>query len=467
MKLYLEILAGVLPGLFVLVLILVLCRVCCRSRRQQITLHPTIDPAQNRDIEKALTRHTSRVASYALSSKSSVRFHQLYQDSIAPVEAQEIVAFSWIQHPELITEATENGWSRFAFNDMLHRTGSGSWEAPPGSSELMQAVRLNPSDSKGSNGSSSSNNNSDHSNLLSGVRMRLPLPGPVLNGFPFPQEAYYEVSIIYLKPHEEHKHKWYARASKKAKEPVEGDRSRLIVSASNRVDDAIKAIREQVAEKRNEEEEEKEGKKKGHTYKHVVIAMGLSAEVRMIKPGLPGMYPGSIGFHSDGSVYLDGMKLAIESDKKAWADPERVIGCGYDPAKKRVFFTLDSRIIHTINCTSQTYASPLFPVLASNTDTMLLVNLGQARFQYKPANAKRTPNPCFLRTNSAESDTSNTGFGYDDDSGDLFSVGRVDSTWSRMNSIKRSGPLFVDGVSTPTNFDHDDADFFEIPLKDC
>lgn len=303
MKFYLAILAGVLPGLFVLALIVILCRVCCRGRRQQITLHPTIETTQRGDIEKALTRHASHVNSHALSSKSSLRFQQLYHDAIAPVEAQEITYFSWMQHPELITEATENGWSRFAFNDMLHRMGSGSWEAPPGSSELMQAVRLNPAD-----------NSSDHSNLLSGVRMQLPLPGPVLNGLPFPQEAYFEVTIIYLKTQEEHKHKWYAKASKRAKEPVEGYKSRLIDNGSNRVDEAIKAIREQVAEQKKEEEEEREireGKKKGHKNKRVVISIGLSAEVRMAKPGLPGMYPGSIGFHSDGSVYLDGMYKSV------------------------------------------------------------------------------------------------------------------------------------------------------------
>jgi hypothetical protein len=298
MKLFLEILAGVLPGLFLLVLILVFYRVCCRGRRQQITLHPTIDPPQTRDVEKGLTWHASRVNSHALSSKSSLRFHQLYHDAVAPVEPQEVTPFSWAQHPKLITVATENGWSRFAFNDMLYRSGSGSWEAPRGSSELMQAVRLNPADTGG--------DNSEFSNLLSGVQMRLPLPGPVLNGLPFPQEAYFEVSIIYLKPHEEHRHKWYVRASKRAKDVIEGDRSRLIDSGSSRVDDAIKAIREQVAEKNKEEDEEKEGKQKGHKNRHVVISMGLSSEVRMAMPGLPGMYPGSIGFHSDGSVYLDG-----------------------------------------------------------------------------------------------------------------------------------------------------------------
>jgi hypothetical protein len=161
------------------------------------------------------------------------------------------------------------------------------------------------------------------------------------------------------------------------------------------------------------------------------------------------------------------MQLSMESDKKAWADPDRVIGCGFDPSKKKVFFTVDSKVVHSINCNSQTYASPLFPVLASNTDTMLLVNLGQAKFQYRPANAKRTPNPCFLRQNNYDSDTSNTGFGYDDDSADLFSVGQADSCWSRMDSIKKSDPLLNDVVTTPSDFDHDDSDFFEIPLKDC
>ncbi|PKU86847.1 hypothetical protein MA16_Dca027927 [Dendrobium catenatum] len=61
---------------------------------------------------------------------------------------------------------------------------------------------------------------------------------------------------------------------------------------------------------------------------------------------LPGTFPRSIGFHFDGSVYLDGRKL--ESEKEEWADVNRVIGCGFAPRKKNVLFTVDSQVVHVL-----------------------------------------------------------------------------------------------------------------------
>ncbi|XP_042506487.1 uncharacterized protein LOC122082782 [Macadamia integrifolia] len=57
---------------------------------------------------------------------------------------------------------------------------------------------------------------------------------------------------------------------------------------------------------------------------------------------LPGIYPGSIGFNSNGSVYLDGIKLVFEAEIAELESRDKVVGCGFDPSQKKVFFTVDS-----------------------------------------------------------------------------------------------------------------------------
>jgi hypothetical protein len=135
------------------------------------------------------------------------------------------------------------------------------------------------------------------------------------------------------------------------------------------------------------------------------------------------------------------MKLAYESDKSSWAGVDKVVGCGFEPARRKVYFTVDGQQVHKVSCNADAFSSPLYPVLASSFDVMALVNLGQNRFRYAPANARRTPNPCFLRSASLGGDGrsgSAAGLDFDDESGELFSMGRVDSGWTDASRVSKS-----------------------------
>lgn len=161
------------------------------------------------------------------------------------------------------------------------------------------------------------------------------------------------------------------------------------------------------------------------------------------------------------------MKLVFESEKAEWAEVNRVIGCGFDPSKKKVFFTVDSELKHVIHCNSDTYKAPLFPLISANADAMLLVNLGQSKFKYEPANARRTPNPCFIRSSSVDGGANTIGY---EDSRELFSMGRIDSEWGdavkksqSSSSSKKSNVNYNNDGSTVTDVDAD-SDLFEISL---
>lgn len=126
-----------------------------------------------------------------------------------------------------------------------------------------------------------------------------------------------------------------------------------------------------------------------------------------------------------------------------------MIGCGYDPWQKKVFFTVNGELLHLINCKSEEFGSPLYPTLAATPtthDITVVVNMGQSAFQYEAANAQRTPNPCFVGPVLYE------------DSKELFSIGRIDSQWLNRSSIK--GAVNNSRVS---NYDHE-SDLFEIVL---
>lgn len=133
------------------------------------------------------------------------------------------------------------------------------------------------------------------------------------------------------------------------------------------------------------------------------------------------------------------MKVVHESDTEEWGKPEKVIGCGYNPTQKKVFFTVDSQLVYEIHCKSEEFGSPLYPIIAANADITVLVNIGQSAFKYAPANLQRTPNPCFISPLISNSPL----LGYED-SKELFSMGRIDSEWlnaksnnNTVNSIKQ------------------------------
>nr|CAB3450372.1 unnamed protein product [Digitaria exilis] len=403
-------------------------------------------------------------------------------------------AFQWAEHPRLVTEAAENGWAQFVFSVAPpQRTKSNSssplwgtcpicdagtsrdmadaaaWELPTGSSERMQAVRLNPSSAAAAasstkkrlpsplRGDTDAGNNNPNPNALCIARMSLPLPGPPLAGAPFPQEAYLEITIIYLNTK---RPEWSAsRASRRGKDgsTSESDRVKLISFAPDAAKDPV------VQENRAAEQEKQ---------RHLVMSLGLAvASAAPARPSLAGTYASSIGFHSNGAVYLDGMKLVYESEKSSWAGVDKVVGCGFEPSKRKVFFTVDGQLVHAVSCNAEAFSSPLYPVLASSFDVMALVNLGQGKFRYAPANARRTANPCFVRAASgvdARGGGGSGSMGLDfDDSGELFSMGRVDSGWMETLRMAKSRKESVAGSGAASVGDPEgESDLFEISLRD-
>ncbi|KOM48986.1 hypothetical protein LR48_Vigan07g269000 [Vigna angularis] len=364
--------------------------------------------------------------------------------------------FNWDDHPYLVVDAVENGWSGFGFSNYKSNMPSPSkrssllgacaaaaaengreseaeisWEVCNGSAEYMQKVRLNPELKKVLH-----SNNSSNMSVASVIRTSLPLPGPPLGNYAFPQEAYFEITILCsgVGNHD-------SVVGKK-----EGEKTKLLIEdGSNGVCDL------------NMVEEVKLGQKEGGKSGSVMFSLGLTAGGG-VPLRVPGSYPRSIGFNSNGSVFLEGMKLVMESEKAQWIGSERVIGCGYDPRQKKVFFTLDSELVHVIHCQSEEFGTPLCPTLAANIDIQVLVNFGQSAFKYTPANAQRTPNPCFI---APLVNSPGATLGYDD-SKELFSMGRIDSQWHNRSANKANQPN--GNISQVLDFDDSEADLFEIVL---
>ncbi|EOA20972.1 hypothetical protein CARUB_v10001307mg [Capsella rubella] len=202
--------------------------------------------------------------------------------------------FLWTDHPALVTEAVENGWTRFGF--LVHATAplvtasspgsvllglcttAGSenpgvvitWEVSNGSVEFTQTIKFNQALKDTVNAK----------NPLMVLRAALPLPGPQLLSSTFPQEAYFEITILEI-----------LQRSRGGNvgcdvELVEGEKTKLFKSQG------LKHIKTREWDGENEE---------------AVLSLGLATggffsggETR-----LPGKFLASIGFQSDGSVYLD------------------------------------------------------------------------------------------------------------------------------------------------------------------
>lgn len=156
---------------------------------------------------------------------------------------------------------------------------------------------------------------------------------------------------------------------------------------------------------------------------------------------------------------FSGTKLVSESEKEEWGRVDKVIGCGYNPSQKKVFWTVDSELVHEIHCKTEEFGTPLYPTMAANSDMTILVNLGQSVFKYAPANLQRTPNPCFIGP-----PTNSPALGYED-SKELFSMGRIDSQWLNRSATRGQ---YIYGNSTNRGPDFDEVsegDLFEIVLE--
>ncbi|XP_047976189.1 uncharacterized protein LOC125218548 [Salvia hispanica] len=356
-------------------------------------------------------------------------------------------AFSWSEHPSLVTDAVENGWSRFAFaavvksspsvKSLLGACGNGGvevgWEVCEGSADFVQKIRLNPAGSS-----------------IAVVRAALPLPGPNLGNSSFPQEAYFEVTVVACGAREQ-------QAGRERRGGSEGDdKVKLIDEDFNAKNSpgSLNGGASSHSQRRRKGEEGIIGKNDAKT-EGVLLCVGLTG-VNPLPFRFPGTFPTSIAFNSTGSLSLDGTKLVAESEAGNWGRKDKVVGCGYNPGQRKVFFTVDSKVVHEVHCKTEDYCTPLYPTMAANGDTVVLVNLGQSPFSFGPANLQRSPNPCFMGASPA--------LGYED-SKELFSMGRIDSLWMQR-SAARSNNNTVSSIKSLQEYDQEsEGDLFEIVLE--
>ncbi|KAA8528509.1 hypothetical protein F0562_035864 [Nyssa sinensis] len=452
-------------GILFLLLIFFIRRRCCSFKQHRDFAEP------NNERTKSLQNGIAKLHHVSLDNNKSIKTN--YYVFRRSVSAKPF--FSWADHPSLVTDAVENGWSRFAFTTyssspsirstrtkFLGVCASGdrgkqmevdiSWEVCQGSADFMQKIRLNSGLKKMINTSNSS------MAATSVTKTALPLPGPPLGNSSFPQEAYFEITI-FSSLEDIHDHESSVGKVKVGKS--EGEKTKLIQETNSTAkanSESFVHVTSSCSHGNNKLEELKlAGKDDGSEI--VMLSVGLTGG-GALPLKLPGSYPGSIGFNSSGSVYLDGIKLEFESEKEEWGRTDKVIGCGYNPSQRKVFFTVDSELVHVIQCKSEEFGTPLYPTLAANIDIMVLVNFGQSVFKYAPANMQRTPNPCFIGPLAHS-----PALGYED-SKELFSMGRIDSQWLNRSTTKSNHNNGNNNKAL--EFDEEsEGDLFEIVLDSC
>ncbi|XP_076917161.1 uncharacterized protein LOC143607914 [Bidens hawaiensis] len=156
------------------------------------------------------------------------------------------------------------------------------------------------------------------------------------------------------------------------------------------------------------------------------------------------------------NVQDGGVKLSY-SESDQWGRTDTVIGCGYNPSEKKVYFTINAKLVRSVHCTTKEFETPLYPVLASNTYMTVLVNFGQSVFKYTQANLNRTPNPCFIKQRVSSPIIEF------EDSKELFSMRRVDVHWSDR-SIKRNSNFGSVNRGMSEYDESSEGDLFEIVL---
>ncbi|CAE6126760.1 unnamed protein product [Arabidopsis arenosa] len=448
--------AGILSVVVLSSLLVVFLRRWCCLRRSEITT-TAASPIRSNSFQARISKlhQTSLIHQLDTSDikrRGNIKNYSISRSATTGGFPSKPGLFIWTDHPALVTEAVDNGWTRFGF--ALHEpaplvtgtspgsvllglcTTAGSedpgvvitWEVSNGSVDFTQTIKFNQSFKETVNAVKP----------LMVLRGALPLPGPQLVSSAFPQEAYFEITILEITQRR------HGEGGDVSCELVEGEKTKLFKSQG------LKLVQRREWDGENEE---------------AVLSLGLATGGSLGAAGetrLPGKFPASIGFQSNGSIYLDGMKLVCESEKHEWAKENKVVGCGYDPRKKKVYFTVNSHLVHVINCKADEFGTPLYPTLASNTEATVLVNLGQSPFYYGPANAQRTSNPCAGAVAGLE------------DSKELFSIGRIDSHYlsnffiNRGNSDEIASGRTTVGNSHRRKLDYDeesDADLFEITLE--
>ncbi|KAJ8538103.1 hypothetical protein K7X08_014643 [Anisodus acutangulus] len=459
---------AVSSGVLVLIMVTIIKRRCCPRKPRE----SSSNSQKNQNLQNGISKlHHVSLQHLDRDGTKKTNYYVFKQGATSTKNF-----FNWSDHPSLVTDAVENGWSRFAFtayapspspsvrsarsllgscavgengNELFE--GDTSWEICQGSADLMQKIRFNCGIRK----------LSKSSNLMSAssvIKTTLPLPGPPLGNSSFPQEAYFEITI--LPNHEDN----LEIMGKVKEDKLDLEKIKLIrEDSSNSKANSESLVH--VTSSHHRHQKIQESKENFKSDQFIVLSIGLTSGGGPLPLKFPGSYPGSIGFNSNGSVFLDGMKLVFESQREMWGKAEKVIGCGYNPSQKKVFFTVDSLLVHEIRCKSEEFGNPLYPTLASNGDIAVLVNLGQSVFRYPPANLQRTPNPCFIGPIMANNSPV---LGYED-SKELFSMGRIDAQWwlnrSSTTNTTRSNNNTVTSLKQVLDYDlESEGDLFEIVL---
>lgn len=289
-----------------ILLLIMLLQKCCHVKKQHTNIVVTNGGgARATNIENGI-----------------VRLHQLHQEPSTKrtnyyvfrrgVSSKPL--FSWSDNPALVTDAVENGWSRFAFTNYACYTASPSvrsartllgvcaagdqvnemgveisWEVCQGSADFMQKIRLN-SGLKMSNSSVPAN---------SVIKTALPFPGPSLGNSAFPREAYFEITILACGENDDH---GVVSSGTTEVAKSEGEKTKLIQDESESI---IHVTSIENGYGNSKLDEMKAGLKEDGKNGVVALSLGLSGG-GFLPLKLPGSYSGSIGFNSNGSVYLDG-----------------------------------------------------------------------------------------------------------------------------------------------------------------
>ncbi|GLJ29942.1 hypothetical protein SUGI_0591960 [Cryptomeria japonica] len=318
-----------------------------------------------------------------------------------------VEAFRWDHHPSLVAEILEHGWTTFAFTyNYFNREKNKhsplscglcrgaesepeiSWE-PVSGSNLMQKIRLNPACA---------------SSEFVSLHTALPLPGPALGSLGFPQESYFEITII-SEGSADDKVFYNSMGFEDGVDDDDGVNLLHLVNSDPKIAPGEGLRLSDVA---GSNKNVSAGQRKG---KERVIAVGQGASGSCACT-MPGLDLGSVGFYSTGAVLLNGQRPAgSEEEMHKWGNVGSVIGCGFEPAR-----------------------SPLYPTIAANYDVTVLVNFGQRSFCYEDANSRRVTDPSSL--NCLE------------DSREFFSIERIDPLW------------LADKMPT----EPDESDLFEITL---
>ncbi|KAH9297271.1 hypothetical protein KI387_028953 [Taxus chinensis] len=387
--------------------------------------------------------------------------------------------FSWRDHPSLIAEIVEHGWVTFGFTKTYTPSSPGNfwgiysrfsnrggveaeitWEMESGA-DYLQKIRLHPG--------LPTKKNMNVLLPVQSMQAALPLPGPSFGELSFPQEAYFEITIlaengVHSESFEEND------VSKLISQPFSSDKHlqhmSSVMTPTNVSVDLESNYKVVGVGKKSPRSSYKDTHSQftslDPTDSPKVLSLGLAVGGRALYR-LPGCEPGSVGFHSTGFVFLNGMvhlddnqeQHKSASKKRAWGDLNTVIGCGFDPANKRVFYTLNGEQVYSLICNGDEFHHPLYPTIAANYDVTVLVNYGQKQFECLHANDQRVANPCFRKPPQTSS-LQLVSRSVNEDSGEFFSMGRIDAQW--LGNLERSNS----GMLHKHLYSETDSDFFEI-----